>query len=462
MTSRPVQAITVGDGALVRELEAALSGAGRGRDFLRAADTLDDAERLLRQRSADLIVLELGTSAEALRRFAAAARTLAPEVLLVAVENPVSDEPTSPGVLAEAVRSRLDDLLERPLSSDALRAIIQRLAERRTETAARAGSVLTFHSTKGGVGKSTLSINTAVGLALRHPDRVLLIDGSLQLGVCASALDVSPRHSLATAAREHDRLDPRMLRDLSSLHEPSGLRLLSAPADAIEASDVDDAAMARVISIARREFRFVIVDTLPIVDAVMLGVFDLADRIHLVNQGTVPDVIGAARLTALLDRLEIPRSRTRVVLNRTMAPFPGQLERADVAERIGRPVDFEVPYERRVLSALNLGEPYVMAAGRRGWGAVIAAIVDDADDLQGAQIGAVERANEEPDTATPVDTFALAGIRSAPPVGSRDRESHEAAPDPLLPLDTEGRRTSDRQGGWRRRLLRFAMGGGRS
>ena len=31
------------------------------------------------------------------------------------------------------------------------------------------------------------------GLALRHPDQVLLIDCSLQLGVCASALDLNPQ-----------------------------------------------------------------------------------------------------------------------------------------------------------------------------------------------------------------------------------------------------------------------------
>jgi len=245
--------------------------------------------------------------------------------------------------------------------------------------------VLAFHSTKGGVGKSTLSINTAVGLALRHPDQVLLVDCSLQLGVCASALDLEPGSSIATAARERDRLDARMLRELSELHPETGLRLLSAPIDPVDASDVDDQAMAQVLALARRSFEYVVVDTLPIVDAVMLAIFDLADRIYLVNQGTVPDVIGAARLRAMLDQIEIPAERERIVLNRNTPSFPGQLGREEVGRRIGREVDFEIPYDKRVLSALNLGEPRILSASLRGWGRGwgrgLRALVDDAESI---------------------------------------------------------------------------------
>ena len=204
----------------------------------------------------------------------------------------------------------------------------------------------------------------------------------MQLGVCASALDLgSPETSIATAARESDRLDARLLRELSAYHEDSGLRLLSAPLDAVDASDVDDQAMAQVIALARSTFSYVIIDTLPIVDAVMLAIFDLADRLYLVNQGTVPDVIGAARLREMLDRLEIPAARERIVLNRNTPPFPGQLSRSEVADRIGRDVDFEVPYDKRVLSALNLGRPRIMDAGRRGWGRVVRDIIDDTESI---------------------------------------------------------------------------------
>ncbi len=407
MTLHALQALVVGDAFLRDEIAAGLAGAGQGRTFLRLAADGEEAARLLRQREAELVVFDLGIGAAALRALAANVRSLAPEALLVGAEPGPNDPPAPPLALVEAVRARLDDMWTRPISSEAVRDVLAGLEVRRAAAAGRSGRVLAFHSTKGGVGKSTLSINTAVGLALRHPDEVLLLDCSLQLGVCASALDVAPRHTLATAARELDRLDAALLRDLSTRHAPSGLRVLPAPEDPIDASDVDDRALAQIVSIARRSFRFVVVDTLPIVDAVMLAVFDLADRVYLVNQGTVPDVIGAARLREMLDRIEIPGERTRIVLNRTMAPFPGQLEREEIAQRIGRPVDFEVPFERRVLSALNLGEPCLLAGGRRGWWAALEAIVDDANGLGHAPAAPAVIRSTAVDAGAPAQSAAL-------------------------------------------------------
>lgn len=401
MTDRALHVLAIGDDMLASEVESAVSSAVPGRSFVVHARDREEAERRLRQRAPDICLLDVGRDAVALRAFVERQRLLAPDLLIVGVQAHPSDTPTPSDVLVEAVRTKLFDVLERPISSEFLREVVAAVSAGRRDAHARSGRVIAFHSTKGGVGKSTLSINTATGLALEHPDEVLLIDCSLQLGVCASALDLTPKASIATAARERDRLDARLLRELCAYHEDTGLRLLSAPIDAVDASDVDDQAMAQVIALARSSFEFVVIDTLPIVDAVMLTIFDLSDRLYLVNQGTVPDVIGAARLREMLDRLEIPADRERIVLNRNTPPFPGQLPRNEVADRIGRDVDFEVPYDKRVLSALNLGRPRVLDAGRRGWGRVVGDLIDDAASIAGLESEAPEQELVDPSASEP-------------------------------------------------------------
>ena len=139
------------------------------------------------------------------------------------------------------------DFLRRPLSTTELRAVLDRLFSRQAGAAAPAaqGRVAAFVSNKGGVGKSTLSVNVACGLALRHPDEVLLIDTSLQVGTCAMLLDLKPTTSIVDAIRERDRLDETLLRHLTLRHG-SGLRLLAAPVDALEGAEVDDEAISRI------------------------------------------------------------------------------------------------------------------------------------------------------------------------------------------------------------------------
>ena len=379
---RTLQVLVVGPSPeFTGELEAALLAATEARVSLRSAADFSEAAAASRARMPDVVCIELGHDAAKLRDFVAALRVLAPDLPFVGIHSSVRETSVSgPDVLVEAVRSGFLDVIERPISSADLRRVMPQIiaAARARETA---GRVVVFHSTKGGVGKSTLSVNVACGLARLRPGRVLLIDASLQLGVCAVALDLPGKSTVADAARERDRLDERLIRELAEPHH-SGLRVLASPRDPIDAADVDDEALARIIAIGRRAFDYVIVDTLPSVDGTMLTILDLADQIYLVNQGTVPDVIGAARLLQTLDELDIAPGRRSVVLNRNLPPFPGALTAAEVGERLGQQVDYEIPHDKKVLTALNLGEPRLLRASTRfGWGRVMHGLVEDVDAL---------------------------------------------------------------------------------
>lgn len=388
---RVLEVLVVGsDPALEPEVAAALS-AVTGRAAVRSAADFRSGLGAVRSRRPDAVFAELGTSPEALRDFASGLRALAPGALLIAVRSGPAEDAEGP-MLVEAVRVRIDGLLERPLSSRELQRIVPRLEEV-LRGGLGTGRIVAFHSTKGGVGKSTLSINTACALARNHPDQVLLVDCSLQLGVCCAALDLQGGATLADAVREQDRLDATLLRQLAEPHS-SGLRLLSAPRDAVDASDVTEDGLTRLLGIAREAFEFVVVDTLPVVDGFMLTVLDLADRVYLVNQGTVPDVIGAARLLAVLDELGIDEGRRRVVLNRNTPRFPGSLGAKEVATRLGCAVDFHVPYDKRVFTALNLGRPRILRSGRFGWGRVVRAIAQDVESGADAE-APVEALREE-------------------------------------------------------------------
>ena len=278
----------------------------------------------------------------------------------------------------EATRAGARDFLRRPLSSADLSQLLVRLNRPRSSTAAKLGRVCSFVSNKGGVGKSTLAVSTACLLAKRHPERVLLIDASLQMGVCSALLNLQPQTTLTNAARERERLDETLLRQLAVRH-PCGLELLACPTDAEEAAGVDDQLLSRVITLARRCYDHIVIDTFPIVDRVILAVLDLSDRVYIVLDNTVPTILGTGKLLQLMDRLNLPTARQCIVMNRFDRSLGGP-SAADVIQRLSRNIDFVLPYTKKLIAAANLGEPYALRAWSSwGFGKAIAGLTDDAE-----------------------------------------------------------------------------------
>ena len=155
-----------------------------------------------------------------------------------------------------------------------------------------------------------------------------------------------------------------MIRQAATTHS-SGLSLLPAPRDAIEAIDVDDTLIARVITLARRTYDYVIIDTFPMFDRVIVAALDLSDRAYVVVENVVPTLLGAVRLLDVLDRIGFPAERQRLIINRQQR-IGGNLPLADVADRLARNIDYVLPFDKRVIVAANAGEPIALHPLRFG------------------------------------------------------------------------------------------------
>lgn len=382
-TDKSLRVLVVGsDRVLEEEFRSALNAVPGRQGIVHFSETYRDALDEARRRQPDLAVIELDRDTLEILGFIRDLRALAPGVVLAgAYRNDRFDQGRSDGaVLIDLFRAQVRDFVRRPVSTTELRAVLDRLFEAPGASASSdRGRLVAFVSNKGGVGRSTLAVNVACGLALRHPDDVLLVDASVHVGTCALMLDLKPQTGLVDAVRERDRLDKTLLRHLSMRHE-SGLRLLAAPTDALDAADIDDEAVGRIVNLARQSFRYVIVDTFAVLDNTLMTVLDLADLAFVVIQGTAPAVACAARFLPLLEGLGVAPARQRLVLNRNYKSFLGDLRPTDVADRLARDLDHVVPYDHRVLVSMNTGRPQIMNV--RPWhrfGRALSQIIDDVD-----------------------------------------------------------------------------------
>src|SRR5262249_32825932 len=90
------------------------------------------------------------------------------------------------------------------------------------------GEVITILGPKGGVGRSTLAVNLAVGLAQFHGKAVGLVDADLWFGDVAVLLDVGGEQSIAALVDTGEYLESGMLRAAMVGHV-SGVHVLQAP-----------------------------------------------------------------------------------------------------------------------------------------------------------------------------------------------------------------------------------------
>ena len=223
------------------------------------------------------------------------------------------------------------------------------------------GRVISVLSPKGGVGKTTVATNLAVGLAKRSPGSTVLVDLDVQFGDVASALNLTPRHSLADTIQGSAGCDTMVLKTFLTQHA-TGLHVICgvdspAAADMVTADDV-----SRLLGTLAAEFRYVVVDTAPGLLEHTLAALDETTDPLFVTTMDVPGVRGLRKELKTLDDLGMFVGTRYVALNLT--DRRSGMSVADVEATIGTGVDLQLPRSKSVPTSVNLGVPLLQSGTR--------------------------------------------------------------------------------------------------
>ncbi len=277
----------------------------------------------------------------------------------------------APQTWQEAMRAGVRDLLAPTADAGEIRAAVERAgsaaAGRRRvlrpveETARYTGRVITVASPKGGVGKTTVSTNLAIGLTAAAPQSTVLVDLDVQFGDVASALGLTPEYALPDVAHGPAAEDTMVLKTFLTQH-PSGLYAVCGAESPAAGDTVTGADVSRLLTSLAREFRYVVVDTAPGLSEQTLAALDRATDVVMVTSMDVPGVRGLRKeLDVLRELCMIPAGR-HVVMN--LADARGGLSVRDVETAIGTGVDVVIPRSAAVPVSTNQGVP-IVAGGRK-------------------------------------------------------------------------------------------------
>lgn len=299
----------------------------------------------------------------------ATARERGIKVILVA-------DQISPAALHQLLRLGADDFVPYPLPEGALHDAVERLrrpappeqAQIPDPTAAaeppafkpkgdRDGVILPVHGLAGGVGATSFAVNLAWELATLSKTaapRVCLIDLDLQFGSVATYLDLPRREQVLeilsdTAAVDSDAFIQSMQGFNDKLH------VFTSPADMLPLDFIGPDDVNRLLSMARANFDFVIVDMPSSIVQWTEAVLAQAHVYFALIELDMRCAQNALRLVRALKAESLPHEKLRFALNRApgFTDLSGKSRAKRLAESLSIDLDLMLPDGGKAVTQAN-------------------------------------------------------------------------------------------------------------
>lgn len=296
------------------------------------------------------------------------------------------------------MRLGIADLVPQPVQrADLLRALAAaiehkpRIASGPPDAEAR---VVCFFSACGGMGATTLAVQSACALGAKNIKRdkkgdkhdkasVCVLDLDIQLGSAALYLDLPSKSSVMDLHGAIARVDGSMLRTAMA-HHRCDVDVLAAPAHVQPLEDLTPEGIMRLLLIARREYREIMVDLPPVWTRWTRALIRGSDALVLILQPSVPAVRQAKRQLDTLMEEGLEDVPVTLVMNRVeqqslfRRPM-NEVTISDAATALGREIAYTVPNDYgSMIQAINQGLPLFEVSGAQ---AIAKRVADNIDGI---------------------------------------------------------------------------------
>lgn len=211
--------------------------------------------------------------------------------------------------------------------------------------------VIAIVSGKGGVGKTTLSINLAYALAKNFKKRTLLIDGNITTSHIGLSLGVSKANTMLNDMLRKDEISFEPYR-----YEENFDLLLSA----VSPKSLENVEISKLSPLIEKlsslGYDFILLDTAPGLGKEALEAIRASKEVLFITNPLTPSAIDIIRVSELCSELMI--TSLGLVLN-TVRRKPYELTAFEIERFVNVPVIGEIPFDKKVLIALAAKKTFV-------------------------------------------------------------------------------------------------------
>ena len=355
----PIHALVAVDVGVDSQTVQSMLPDGGGIEVVGIINGLEEAWRTLQETAPDLVVIACEGYSDRTLYFIESATKQLPDRPVVVL---TSGSPN--GFVRRVFESGADDIVTLPEPPERIAFALEKAVARRRGAAVATGIALApmicVLGPKGGTGKTLVSTNVAVALALEGY-RTALVDLDLQFGDVGLALGLRPDKTIYDLVRSGGSLDEEKLGAYLVRHS-SGLGVLLAPTRPDQASAVTVDFLRDVFTNLRSMCDYVLVDTPPGFTPEVIAAIDASSNVCVVG---MLDSLSLKNTKLGLETLELmgyDAKRISLALNR--ADTRVGITQDDVTLIIGRDPEILIPSDRQIPISVNEGVPIVIADER--------------------------------------------------------------------------------------------------
>jgi pilus assembly protein CpaE len=222
-------------------------------------------------------------------------------------------------------------------------------------------TVITVFSTKGGVGKTTISSNVAVAIAKKTKEKVVLLDFDFQFGDVPIMFDLYPKRTILELINEIQGLDIESLEEYLIEH-PSGVKILPAPLSPEYADFITPQIVDKILKLLLENYKYIVIDTAPTFQDVNLAALDAADKIFFITTLELSTIKNVKLGLQVMNTLNYEDSKVNILLNRYNNK--AGISKEDLEKTLGKKVIYTIPEDTTTaVHSLNKGNPFILSHG---------------------------------------------------------------------------------------------------
>ena len=220
----------------------------------------------------------------------------------------------------------------------------------------REGRIATFFSSKGGVGKSVLALNTSIALSKEKNKKILLIDMNLQFGDISTLVNQYNQKTILDAVDEgkiesYESFKPYLYKYNEELD------MLFAPGKPEAAEYIGKETIEKIIKSIRNHYDLIIVDTGVNYSDSTLYILDISEKILFVSTLELVALKNTKLGLKVMVSLGYDNRKVKLVINKFNDSFG--IGRKDVEDVFKDNIFAVVPEEEKiVIMSVNQGRPF--------------------------------------------------------------------------------------------------------